>query len=128
MNPFKQQGAFSWCELMTSDVGAAKDFYQQLFGWTWKDEPMEGGKTYTTIKAGEQPIGGMLSTDDALSEETPAPHWGVYVTVDNVDQTVAQAQGMGGKVLVPPTDIPQTGRFAVIGDPQGAVLSIISYS
>ncbi|MDJ0571845.1 MAG: VOC family protein [Pleurocapsa sp. MO_192.B19] len=128
MNPFQQQGAFSWCELMTSDVDAAKEFYQQLFDWTWKDEPMEGGKTYTTIKAGEQPVGGMFSTDDALSEKTPSPHWGVYVTVDNVDRTVEQAQAMGGKVFVPPTDIPNTGRFAVIGDPQGAVLSIIAYN
>ncbi|VEP16542.1 Glyoxalase family protein [Hyella patelloides LEGE 07179] len=128
MNPFQQQGAFSWCELMTSDIGAAKDFYQQLFGWTWKDREMEGGKTYITIKAGEQPVGGILSTENALSEEAPPPHWGMYVTVENVDQTLELAQSMGAKVFVPPTDIPDTGRFAVFADPQGAVLSIISYN
>ena len=127
MNPFQQQGAFSWCELMTSDIGAAKDFYQQLFGWTWTDQVMDGGKTYTTIKAGENPVGGIFSTDDALSKETPCPHWGVYVTVENVDQTLELAQSIGAKVVVPPTDIPDTGRFAVFADPQGAVLSVISY-
>ncbi len=128
MNPWTQQGAFSWCELMTSDIGAAKEFYQKLFGWTWKDEVMGDGKTYTTIKVGEQPVGGILSTDDALVEQTPPPNWGAYVTVENVDQTVELAQSMGAKVFVPPTDIPNTGRFAVFADPQGAVLSVISYS
>ena len=128
MNPFQKQGAFSWCELMTSDTNAAKEFYQQLFGWTWKEQTMENGQIYTSIKAGEQPVGGILSTDNALSETTPPPHWGVYVTVDNVDRTLELAQSLGAKVFVPPTDIPDTGRFAVFADPQGAVLSIISYS
>ena len=128
MNPFQKQGAFSWCELMTSDTDAAKEFYQQLFGWTWKEQTMENGQIYTSIKAEEQPVGGILSTDNALNEPTPPPHWGVYVTVDNVDQTIKLAKSLGAKVFVPPTDIPNTGRFAVFADPQGAVLSIISYS
>ena len=128
MNPFQQQGAFSWCELMTTDTDAAKEFYQQLFGWTWKEEPMENGQTYTSIKVGEQPFGGILSTANALSNPTPPPHWGVYVTVDNVDRTLELAQSLGAKVCIPPTDIPDTGRLAVFADPQGAVLSIISYS
>lgn len=128
MNPFQQHGAFSWCELMTSDTDAAKDFYQKIFGWKLQDEPMPGGTTYTTIQAGEAKIGGIISTDDALSEETPSSHWGTYVTVDNVDQSIEIAVSMGAKVIVPPMDIPGTGRFAVFADPQGAVLSIISYS
>lgn len=128
MNPFQQHGAFSWCELMTSDTNGAKDFYQRIFGWTLKDEPMERGKTYTVIQAGEEKIGGILSTADALSEETPPPHWGTYVTVDDVDKTVELVESIGGKIIVPPMDIPGTGRFAVFADPQKAVLSIISYS
>ncbi len=74
MNPSQQHGAFSWCELMTSDTDAIKDFYQKIFGWTLKDEPMPGGKTYTIIQAGEEKIGGIFSTDDALSKETPSSH------------------------------------------------------
>ncbi|MEL6442182.1 MAG: VOC family protein [Cyanobacteria bacterium J06621_8] len=127
MNPFQQQGAFSWCELMTSDTTAAKEFYQKLFGWTLKDEPMPGGKTYTVIQAGEAKIGSIMPTEDALSEQKPTPHWGTYVTVENVEQTVELAKSMGATVYVPPTDIPQTGKFAVFGDPQEAVLSVISY-
>jgi uncharacterized protein len=53
--------------------------------------------------------------------------WGVYVTVDDVDASVKLVEELGGKVLVAPMDIPNTGRFALIQDPQGATLSIISY-
>ena len=55
------------------------------------------------------------------------PTWGAYVTVDDVEATVAQAEKLGGKICIPPTDIPTVGRFAVIQDPQGAMLSVITY-
>jgi predicted enzyme related to lactoylglutathione lyase len=53
--------------------------------------------------------------------------WGAYVTVDNVDTTAKAAVQLGGKLLMPPTDIPDVGRFCVIRDPQGAVISAITY-
>jgi predicted enzyme related to lactoylglutathione lyase len=54
--------------------------------------------------------------------------WGVYVTVDDVDATAAKAEELGGKILVPPTDIPNVGRFCVLQDPQGSVISAITYA
>ncbi len=127
MSVNQQQGAFSWCELITSDVDAAKDFYQKLFGWSLDEEPMGEGKTYTVIKAGERQIGGMMLNSDALGPEVPPPNWGVYVTVEDVDETVKLSKSMGATIIVPPTDIPDTGRFAVFADPQGAVLAIVAY-
>jgi len=55
------------------------------------------------------------------------PHWGAYVTVDDVDATARRAEELGGKVLVPPQDIPGVGRFCVVQDPQGAVISAMTY-
>lgn len=124
MDPFKQHGAFSWCELMTTDVEAAKKFYSRLFGWTAEDMPMEG-MTYTVVKAGGQEVGGMM-TISPEAEGTP-PHWGTYVTVDDVNETAKTAEELGAKIIVPPTDIPDVGRFCVFQDPQGAVISIITY-
>ncbi len=54
------------------------------------------------------------------------PAWGGYVTVDDVDAVVARVAGLGGRVLLAPTDIPTVGRFATIMDPQGATLSLIT--
>ena len=56
------------------------------------------------------------------------PAWGAYVTVDDVDQQVSRAETLGGRIVLPPQDIPNVGRFAVISDPQGAMLSMITYT
>jgi len=49
------------------------------------------------------------------------------MTVDDVDATARTARDLGGKVLLGPHDIPNVGRFCVIQDPQGAVISAIAY-
>jgi predicted enzyme related to lactoylglutathione lyase len=123
-DPFKQQGAFSWFELMTTDVDVAKKFYTNPFGWNTEDMTM-GDMNYTVVKVGEESLGGIMSTPPQ-AEGTP-PNWGVYVTVDDVDATARKAEELGGKVLVPPTDIPNVGRFSMLQDPQGAVISAITY-
>ena len=80
---------------------------------------------YTIVKVGEEGVGGIMPIPPQ-AQGSP-PNWGVYVTVDNIDATAKKAKELGGKVLVPPTDIPNVGRFAVLQDPQGAVISAITY-
>jgi predicted enzyme related to lactoylglutathione lyase len=121
---FKKHGAFSWFELMTTDIPAAKDFYAKLFGWTTEDMPMEGG-TYTVVKLKDKGVGGIMGMPP--DAKGMPPMWGVYVTVDNVDATAKKALEMGGKVIMAPKDIPDVGRFCVIQDPQGATIAVISY-
>lgn len=121
---FKQHGAFSWYELMTTDVDAAKAFYAKLFGWSIEDMPMPE-MTYTVVKAGGNGIGGIMPIPKE-AQGTP-PMWGAYVTVDDVDLIAKTAQQLGATLLVPPRDIPAVGRFCVIQDPQGAVISAITY-
>lgn len=124
-DPFKQHGAFSWFELITSDVDSAKNYYSKLFGWDTEDMSM-GDMNYTVVKIGEDGIGGIMRTPPQA--EGAPPNWGVYVTVDDVDATSRKAEELGGKILVPPTDIPNVGRFCVLQDPQGATISAITYS
>ena len=124
-DPYKQQGAFSWFELMTTDVEGAKKLYTQLFGWETEDMPMEN-MSYSITKIGDEGVGGIMPIPPE-AEGTP-PHWGVYVTVDDVDATARKAEELGGKIHVPPTDIPNVGRFCVIQDSQGALISAITYT
>jgi predicted enzyme related to lactoylglutathione lyase len=120
----KQHGAISWSELLTSDMNAAKSFYGQLFGWAYEDAPMDD-KTYTLVKVNGEEVAGIMTTPPEAGQMPPA--WGVYVTVDDVDAAAKKAVALGGKVYLPPKDIPEVGRFCVIGDPQGAVISMITY-
>jgi predicted enzyme related to lactoylglutathione lyase len=55
------------------------------------------------------------------------PAWGVYVTVDDVDETAKKTEALGGKILRRPEDIPDVGRFCVLSDPQGAVICAITF-
>lgn len=121
---FKQHGVFSWCELMTTDVGAAKSFYTKLFGWSTEDMAMPE-MTYTIAKAGGKEVGGIMPMPK--DAQGMPPMWGAYVTVDDIDLTARTAEKLGGTLLVPPRDIPNVGRFCVIQDPQGAVISAITY-
>lgn len=128
-NPFKTHGAFSWAELMTTDQEGAKKFYGALFGWSLEDMPMEG-MNYTVVKANEQDekgVAGIMAMPKEVPPGTP-PHWGNYVTVDDVDALAAKVGELGGTIIMPPKDIPGVGRFLVFQDPQGAVLSAITYS
>ncbi len=115
-------GMFSWFELRTSDVDAAREFYSQLFGWSIVTEEMQMGP-YSIVKVGEVGMGGMVASP---WEDVP-PHWGGYLTVDDTDAAVARATELGGTVLMPPFDIPNVGRFSALKDPQGAVLAVIAY-
>ncbi len=121
-----KHGAFSWCELMTTDPNAAKEFYGPLFGWEFED--IENSCVpYAILKADGAPQGGVMAKPPQLPANVP-PYWGVYVTVDDVHAVAAKAVALGGMILRPPTEIPNVGTFAVIQDPQGAVISAITYT
>lgn len=117
-----EPGAFCWNELATRDVERARAFYTGLFGWEPNVQPFEGTE-YTSFTMHGQPVGGMIQMNEQWGEIPP--HWMVYFAVEDCDRSAERARELGGEVKVPPTDIPGVGRFAVLQDPQGAVLSII---
>jgi predicted enzyme related to lactoylglutathione lyase len=123
--PFTTHGAFSWTELTTSDTKAARTFYGKLLGWQFQDMDMGNG-TYAVINVAGQGVGGITAVPPNAKSMPPA--WGGYVTVDDIDAVAARVAGLGGRVLLAPTDIPTVGRFATIMDPQGATLSLITYA
>lgn len=114
--------SFCWNELATPDTGKAGDFYTGLFGWGKNVQEM-GPMTYTSFTNGDRPAGGMYKPTPEMGEIPP--NWLVYFAVDDADAKAQKASELGGKAIVPPSDIPGVGRFAVIQDPQGAVFGII---
>jgi predicted enzyme related to lactoylglutathione lyase len=109
---------FVHMELSTSDVEAAKEFYQAIFGWQYHDMDMPSG-AYTIVMAGENSIGGMQANPSA---DVPS-NWLGYVGVESVARTQAEIESRGGKVLLPETDVGM-GKLAIFTDPQGAAFAI----
>jgi uncharacterized protein len=119
-----KHGKFVWHDLMTTDVEKAKGFYGELFGWKVKAESM-GAMPYHLILIGERDIGGMMALDP--KQGIPS-HWYGYVTVDKIEPAVERLKAKGGQTMMPITDIPKIGRFAVASDPHGGVFAPFEYA
>ena len=110
-----QDGTWTWNELVSADLAAAGDFYGALLGWSREDVP--GPIARTTFTLGKLLIGGGHAP---VPQEDPTPRWTISFWVADADQAAARAKELGGRVLLPPMDIP-VGRFTIVADPQGAV-------
>jgi predicted enzyme related to lactoylglutathione lyase len=116
-----------WHELMSSDPGGATKFYSAVLGWT--TAPIEGAPFPYTLWVREgAPIGGLVSPrpDQPGWPSGSTPHWVAHFQTEDVDRAANRTKEMGGVVLVPPIDIPNFGRAAVLKDPEGAVFGVFS--
>jgi predicted enzyme related to lactoylglutathione lyase len=116
------RGQFVWHELMTTDTDAASDFYSHIVPWKTEDSGMP---SYTLWMSGKFRAGGLMALPEGDGSATP-PHWIIYIGTPDVDETVAAAEKLGGKVLKAASDIPNVGRFAVLSDPQGAAFAVFT--
>lgn len=118
-----EPGAFCWNELYTADPKKAGDFYSELFGWSGEKITISSGE-YTIFTSG---TGGMASGMMAIPREWGGmpPNWLVYFAVDDCEGSVEKAKSLGASVTVPPMDVPNVGRMAILADPQGAAFAVI---
>jgi predicted enzyme related to lactoylglutathione lyase len=116
------RGRFVWYDLVTTDPAAAERFYGAVVGWG-TDLWNQNGSTYTMWTASGTPIGGIMRMPADAKARGEMPHWLAYVSTPDTDAMVAQATKLGARVLVPPTNIPTVGRFAMIADPHGAFIA-----
>lgn len=115
-------GDFSWVDLGTTDAGAAKKFYGDLFGWEFVDEPAGPDMTYSMAKLGGETVCALYKMGKEM--QGIPPHWLSYVTVDDADAIVKKATANGGKVMKEPFDVMTYGRMAVLADPSGGMVAV----
>jgi predicted enzyme related to lactoylglutathione lyase len=120
-------GSFVWHELMTSDPAAARIYYCNVVGWTVQGSTVPG-MDYSMFKAGEIPVCGLMNIPEDAKAQGARPMWVGYVGVDDVDAATEKAKKLGSVVYRPPHDIPNVGRFSVIGDPQGTTLAMFKFA
>jgi predicted enzyme related to lactoylglutathione lyase len=120
----KMHGSPCWYELSTSDgsLGAAEAFYGDVLGWAFKDAGMEGFSYHLASAGGDMVAGLMNMPGDAGAMP---PFWMIYFAVNDADKAASDITAAGGKIYREPADVPGTGRFAVVADPQGAAFGIL---
>ena len=122
-----EPGALCWTELNTRDTKAAEAFYTKLFGWGVKHSAAGAPMEYTEFSVNGQPSIGMMPMNEHMPEHVPS-YWMPYFQVANTDASAAKIKELGGSIMVPPTDIPGTGRFAIGSDPQGAMFAVFQFA
>ena len=121
--PQARTGDFCWLECAALDPQAAKEFYSSLFGWTY-EEGNDPAMPYTTLMAGEIPIGGLYALMDEQKQEGIPPNWTSYIQVDKLEPMLAKVGEHGGHIHLDPCEVPNHGRLAVIQDPTGATVAM----
>ncbi|HSD90436.1 MAG TPA: VOC family protein [Kofleriaceae bacterium] len=116
-------GRFVWYELLTNDPKGAIAFYTEVVGW--KTELFDDSGDYTMWVGSQGPLGGVTVLPEAAKKMGAPPYWQANVEVANVDETVAKVKQLGGQVYHT-EDVPNVGQFAVIADPQGAVIAVFT--
>ena len=117
-------GVFCWVDIGSTDIEGAKRFYEALFGWEAKDEPLPGGGFYTTFNLdGHRVAGGAQHDPNMLAQGVPS-FWTSYVKHDNADAVAAKITEAGGTVMFPPMDVMEEGRMLIGQDPTGAAFGV----
>jgi uncharacterized protein len=124
-----QHGDFIWYELLTGDADAAGDFYGKIVGWS-SQKSGQPGMDYRFFSAGDgsdtkDGVGGFMAITEEMAAGGARPGWLGYVCVDDVDAAAESIKAAGGTIHMPPMDLENVGRMAMVADPQGAPFYIM---
>jgi predicted enzyme related to lactoylglutathione lyase len=116
-------GLIGWFDLTVPDADALRDFYAAVVGWKWSPVQMGGYSDYCmNLPATDETVAGICHRR-GMNANLPS-QWLLYITVDDLDLSVAKVLELGGKVLEPARGYAGQGRFCVIQDPAGAVAAL----
>jgi uncharacterized protein len=129
-----EPSAWAMSQLITDDIDAAKRFYGSVFGWEteefgmgdarvtlWRVPGYVGGEPQQPVSREVVAAMAVLSPVDAAAG--PSPHWSPDFWIADAEQAAEQVPGLGGRVVVPPHEVPPFRRV-VLADPEGATFSV----
>ena len=112
-------GRFCWLDLAARDAGKAMRFYEDLFGWSASTQAANGGVFQRFVHRGED-VGSLYQISAAMMARGVPSHWTPYVAVDDLDETAARTALLGGEIIIPPFEIENVARIALVADAVGA--------
>lgn len=113
-----------WFELTSTAPERSRAFFAELFGWQMQDTDMGPMGVYTFLANGSGTVGALWGMPAEQRAAQIPSYWGVFFLVADCDRASAEAARLGATVVVPPMDIADYGRMAVITDPSGATCSL----
>ena len=114
-------GAIEWRDLTVEDATAVRDFYQSVVGWTHSPISMGDYDDYAMVNAEGDTIAGICHAQG--SNAKLPPQWLMYITVAHLDESLAQSESLGGKIISGPHSM-GSDRYCIIADPAGAAVAL----
>ncbi len=124
-----KHGEFCWTEIATDKGKECKNFYAEVFGWSFKkSEATETDMRYLEFgTSAEKQFGGLFQMNpEWYGGEMPESHMNIYISVEDVNAYASKAFDLGGTIAGPPIDVPNVGRMCRIQDPTGAKFFVIT--
>lgn len=115
-------GQVGWIDLTVPEADRIRDFYGKVIGWTWQPVKMGDYDDFNMLGPDGRPAAGVCFKK-GVNAQIPS-QWLIYITVPDIDSSVAACIELGGKVLVGPKGMGSMGKFCVIADPAGAVCAL----
>lgn len=133
VGPGSDVGTVWWSELVSADPARSRDFYAAVAGWSSKvvaandtTRPPKPGETdYTVFTQDGQEVAG-ATNPEGTGADGLRPGWVTYIQVANVDTAVMEALKKGGKILKAPFDDASVGRLAIVADPDGIPVGLVT--
>ena len=116
-------GTIIWTDLTVENAEEVRDFYSSVVGWTHEPEDMGDYEDYHMVASstGDRVAG--VCHPRGVNADLP-PQWLVYISVEDLDASMAACQELGGRVVAGPKKLGPYGRYCVIEDPAGAVAAL----
>ena len=115
-------GTIMWRDLTVSDADQVRDFYSAVIGWEAEPVEMGGYADYSMLPPGSSdPVAGICFRRGANADLPP--QWLMYITVEDLDRSIARCAERGGRVVAGPKGMGEA-RYCVIRDPAGAVCAL----
>lgn len=116
-------GEVAWSRLMTVDINQAIGFYSALFNWNTvnlNDPNFE----YHVFQREGKPVAGLMKAPNGMGDNY-WPHWLSFVKVQDLNNTLLNAERLGATIIIRDRRIESLGRFAILMDPAGAYIGIV---
>jgi predicted enzyme related to lactoylglutathione lyase len=116
-------GAIVWTDITVDNADELREFYSQVVGWQSSEVGMGDHSDFNMhTPASNNVVAGICHARGVNADLPPA--WLVYITVDDLDQSVTRCLELGGRVIAGPKEAGEHGRYCVIRDPAGAAAAL----
>lgn len=116
-------GAITWTDLTVDDAERISGFYSNVVGWQAENVEMDGYQDFKMNLPGSGECAVGICHARGPNADLPAA-WMIYITVGDLDHSLAECRTHGGEVVAGPKSMGTSGRYAVIRDPAGAVAAL----